>query len=77
MLLHSRSLLGFDQIFSRGLEEIHGCLVPEGRRVGQIDDDLRTFERFRKALASDCVDAGIGRRRKRLMPALGQLAHDL
>ena len=77
MLLHSGSLLGFDQIFSRGLEEIHGRLVLEGRRVRQIDDDLGTFERFRKALASDCVDPGIGRRCKRLMPALGQLAHDL
>src|SRR5262245_59039818 len=68
VLLHSRSLLGFDQILSRGLEEIHGRLVLEGRRVRQIDDDLRTFERFGKALAGDCVDTGIGRRSKRLMP---------
>src|SRR5215813_12723920 len=52
-------------------------LVLEGRRVRQIDDDLRSFERFSKAFASDCVDAGIGRRCKSLMPALRQLAHDL
>jgi hypothetical protein len=75
--LHSCSLLGFDQIFSRGLEEIHGRLVLEGRRVRHIDDDLRTFERFGKTFASDCVDAGIGRRCKSLMPELRQLAHDL
>ena len=31
--LHSCSLLGFDQILSRGLKEIHGRLVVEGRRV--------------------------------------------
>src|SRR5262249_24130933 len=77
VLLHSCSLLGFDQILSRGLEEIHGRLVLEGRRVRQIDDDLRTFERFGKALACDCVDAGIGRCCESLMPKLRQLAHDL
>jgi hypothetical protein len=75
--LHSGSLLGFDQIFSRGLEEIHGCLVFEGRRVSQIDDDLPTFERFGKTFPSDCVDAGIGRGCESLMPQLRQLAHDL
>ena len=52
-------------------------LVIEGRRVRQVDDDLRTFERFGKTFTSDCVDAGIGRRCKCLMPELGQLAHDL
>src|SRR5262249_14070144 len=77
VLLHSRSLLGFDQIFPRGLEEIHGRLVLKGRGVRQIDNDLRTFERFGKAFASDCVDACIGRRCKSLMPTLRQLAHDL
>src|SRR5262249_33791123 len=77
VLLHSRSLLGFDEIFSRGQEEIHGSLVLEGWRVCQIDDDLRPFDRFGKALASNGVDAGIGRRRKRLMSELGQLAYDL
>ena len=75
--LHSRGLLGFDQIFSRGLEEIHGRPVLEGRRVRHIDDDLRAFERISKTFASDCIDAGIGRRCKSLMPELCQLAHDL
>src|SRR5262249_50451926 len=75
--LHPCSALGFDQILSRCLEEIHGRLVLEGRRVRQIDDDLRTFERFGKAFASDRVDGGIGCRCKSLMPELRQLAHDL
>src|SRR5215471_17902728 len=75
--LHSCSLLGFDQILSRGLEEIHGRLVFEGWRVRQIDDDLRTFERFGKTFASDRVNAGIGCRCNSLMPELLQLAHDL
>ena len=42
-----------------------------------LDDDLRAFERFGKTFASDCVDAGIGRRCQSLMPELRQLAHDL
>src|SRR6476660_9200834 len=74
---HACSLLGLDQIFSRGLEEIHGRPVLEGRRVRQIDDDLRTFEHFGKTFASDYIDAGIGRRCNSLMPELRQLAHDL
>ena len=42
-----------------------------------LDDDLRAFERFGKTFASDCINAGIGRRCNNLMPELRQLAHDL
>jgi hypothetical protein len=44
---------------------------------GEFAKSITTCALFGKTFASDCVDAGIGRRCKSLMPELRQLAHDL
>ena len=54
----------------RGLEEVqHRRVVPDGR-VRHVDDDLGTLERVGQPLARERVDAGVRRRRERLVAVL-------
>jgi hypothetical protein len=52
-------LLCLEQVPSGGLEELECGGVLEGRRVGQVNDDLRVDERRIQALTGDCVDTGV------------------
>ena len=61
----------------RGLEEVQDRrVVPDGR-VRDVDDDLCTLERFGQPLAGDRVDAGVRRRRERVVAVVAQLLDEL
>ena len=53
----SCGLFGSNDVACRGLEEVqHGCFL-ERRRVGDVDDSLRTVEGFRESCACENVHA--------------------
>ncbi|BBJ44141.1 hypothetical protein SSPO_068590 [Streptomyces antimycoticus] len=64
------------QVVHRGLEEGRGGFV-EGRRVGQVDDDIGSRHRLVQPLAGDDVDSGGLRVRHRLVPGGVQVLDDL
>ena len=77
VVLDARRLLGREQVAGRGLEELEHRRVLERGRVGDVDDDVGALEHLGQAFAGERVDAGVGRRRDRLVPVLGELGHDL
>ena len=66
-----------EEVAARGLEEFHGRLGLEGRRIRHVDDDLSAGKRLGQPLAGEGVDARAGRARHDLMALLAKPGHDL
>jgi hypothetical protein len=49
--------LGREEIATGQLKEFQDGLVPEGRRIRDVHDDLCAMERFRQPFAGHGVDA--------------------
>src|SRR5438105_9141309 len=61
MMLHGRGRLGRGEVFARTLEEFeHRGRLP-GRRVGNVDDDIRARQRRSEAFTGHGVHTGFRR----------------
>ena len=74
---HARLRLSGEQVVRRHLEELHHRVVLERGRVGGVDDDVGAGQRVVEPRAGDRVDAGLERRRHRLVTVLAEPVDDL
>src|SRR5262245_55554062 len=72
MVPYARCDLRREQVATGGLEEFQHRLVFERGRVGEVDHHLRTGQGLLEPLASDGVDAAMGRGGEDLVSALTQ-----
>ena len=72
MMFDASRLFGGQQGATGGFEKVHDGLVFEGRRIGEVDDNLRPGQRLCKPLSGDRVDARVGRRGDHVMVAAPQ-----